>query len=151
MKNRDRKRAKPLSTFQGERKPTQPFSFTDRNYRLKDPLCTVRSNNEPELKTATGLKITSSTSYSSPGGGSINTQGMPAGTITKSFRDHQEYFVPYSLPPPIEEGSLVPISEIDPWARVAFQGIERLNRMQSKIFPKAYHSNCNLLVCAPLS
>ena len=31
----------------------------------------------------------------------------------------------------------------------AFQGIRMLNRIQSKIFPQAYHTNENLLVCAP--
>ena len=35
------------------------------------------------------------------------------------------------------------------WARPAFAGMESLNRIQSLIYPAAYLSNENLLVCAP--
>lgn len=32
---------------------------------------------------------------------------------------------------------------------MAFQGVERLNRIQSVVFDTAYHTNENLLICAP--
>lgn len=32
---------------------------------------------------------------------------------------------------------------------MAFEGYKQLNRIQSRIFSTAYHSNENLLVCAP--
>ena len=45
---------------------------------------------------------------------------------------------------------LVPVSEMqEEWARKAFSGFKALNRIQSKVFPCAYHSNDNLLICAP--
>ena len=34
-------------------------------------------------------------------------------------------------------------------AQMAFGGIKRLNVIQSKVFPTAYHSNENMLICAP--
>ena len=33
--------------------------------------------------------------------------------------------------------------------QVAFQGMKTLNRIQSVVYPTAYHSNQNLLICAP--
>lgn len=44
---------------------------------------------------------------------------------------------------------LVPISAFDEFARAAFPNYKSLNRLQSKLFEAAYHSNENLLVCAP--
>jgi activating signal cointegrator complex subunit 3 len=38
---------------------------------------------------------------------------------------------------------------LPPWARLAFQGVTSLNRVQSRIFPTAFRSNENMLVCAP--
>lgn len=32
---------------------------------------------------------------------------------------------------------------------MAFQGVKALNRIQSVVFDMAYHSNENLLICAP--
>lgn len=49
----------------------------------------------------------------------------------------------------MDKGALVPIAEFPEWAQSAFQGFRSLNPVQSKIFPKAFHSNENLLVCAP--
>lgn len=42
-----------------------------------------------------------------------------------------------SGPPPPQIGQLV------------FKGVERLNRIQSVVFPTAYNTNQNLLICAP--
>ena len=36
-----------------------------------------------------------------------------------------------------------------PWAQATFPGYKTLNRIQSRIFKTAFHSNQNLLVCAP--
>lgn len=43
----------------------------------------------------------------------------------------------------------VSISSLDEIGRVAFKGTEQLNRIQSVVYPVAYHSNENMLVCAP--
>lgn len=32
---------------------------------------------------------------------------------------------------------------------MAFEGIKTLNRIQSVVYPTAYHTNENLLICAP--
>ena len=38
---------------------------------------------------------------------------------------------------------------MEEWAQSAFEGYISLNRIQSRIYPAAFHSNENLLVCAP--
>jgi uncharacterized protein (UPF0332 family) len=43
---------------------------------------------------------------------------------------------------------LVEIAELEEWAQLAFEGMTSLNRIQSRIYPAAFHSNENLLVCA---
>lgn len=40
----------------------------------------------------------------------------------------------------------VKISELDDFAQQAFAGYKTLNRIQSRIYPTAYHSNENILV-----
>lgn len=66
------------------------------------------------------------------------------------YKTHEEITVPATrpaVPPPDEK--LVNVSELPDWARPTFAGFERLNRIQSRIFPTAFHSNENILVCAP--
>lgn len=45
--------------------------------------------------------------------------------------------------------SPVSISSLDEIGQMAFNGIEKLNRIQSIVFNAAYNSNENLLICAP--
>ena len=41
------------------------------------------------------------------------------------------------------------ITDLDEIGKVAFSGTKQLNRIQSVVYPTAYHSNENMLVCAP--
>lgn len=43
----------------------------------------------------------------------------------------------------------VNISTLDEIGQIAFRGTKQLNRIQSVVYPTAYHSNENMLVCAP--
>lgn len=43
----------------------------------------------------------------------------------------------------------IQISELDEIGKLAFKGVKELNRIQSVVFDRAYHSNDNLLICAP--
>ncbi|CAM9508719.1 unnamed protein product, partial [Hapterophycus canaliculatus] len=57
------------------------------------------------------------------------------------------------VPPPKlkrdQDQQLVPITELEPWAQLAFKGTKRLNPMQSKVYQAAFKTSENLLVCAP--
>ena len=78
-------------------------------------------------------------------------KALPPGTTRSVHPDgYEEINVPAREPGPIAAGERsVAIEELDEWAQPAFRGISTLNRIQSKIFPQAYHTNDNLLVCAP--
>lgn len=43
----------------------------------------------------------------------------------------------------------VQVADLDEIGKIAFKGVKELNRIQSVVFERAYHSNDNLLICAP--
>ena len=146
-KNRDRKKGKKhdVSTTSF---PEFEYTITDRHVLLKDPLLQRHKQNEEQLKTATGIRVTSygNSSISTKSGDNIN---LPANTKVKSTNTYQEYIVPYTPLPIIKKSNLIPISKLDKWAQEAFKGFTHFNRMQSVIYDAAYNNNNNLLVCAP--
>ncbi|PNG99612.1 Activating signal cointegrator 1 complex subunit 3, partial [Tetrabaena socialis] len=82
--------------------------------------------------------------------GGVVRGALPKGTVRKTHKGYEEVLVPAApRAPPPGENELVRISELDDWAQLAFQGYKTLNRIQSRIFPTAYNSNENILVCAP--
>ena len=97
----------------------------------------------------------SSVPLSMPGPGTTGStagghgkMAFPEGTVRKVMTGREEVFIPAPTAKvsPLE---LVPISAFDDFAQLAFQGMKSLNRMQSQVYPSAYHSNENLLICAP--
>eukprot|EP00043_Microstomoeca_roanoka_P014404 m.142887 g.142887 ORF g.142887 m.142887 type:complete len:2149 (-) comp16005_c1_seq1:147-6593(-) len=75
---------------------------------------------------------------------------LPDGSFRKSHKGYEEVYVPALKAKPMHaDESLVAISSLPEWAQKAFQGFSNLNRIQSKLYPTAFGSNENLLVCAP--
>jgi hypothetical protein len=78
-------------------------------------------------------------------------KGLPAGAKKTYKPGYEEVYIP----PPKMSGPgagerLVDVaSALEDWAQLAFKGIKRLNRIQSAVFESAYHSQENLLICAP--
>lgn len=71
-------------------------------------------------------------------------------SLHRAGKGFEEVFVPAATPaPPPKDGELVSIDFLPPWAQMAFAGYKTLNRIQSRIFDAAFHTNQNLLVCAP--
>ncbi|PSN49726.1 Activating signal cointegrator 1 complex subunit 3 [Blattella germanica] len=63
---------------------------------------------------------------------------------------YEEVNIPVSETAPLSVGNkLVSISSLDEIGQMAFQGVKSLNRIQSVVFDAAYHTNENLLICAP--
>ncbi|KAG8218769.1 Sec63-domain-containing protein [Butyriboletus roseoflavus] len=95
------------------------------------------------------------TSWSNIGGGSVLSQYgskymLPIGTTRQDYEDYQEVVIPPAKTvPPRESERLIPVSELDELARGSFPGYTFLNRIQSIVYPTAYGSNENILVCAP--
>lgn len=79
---------------------------------------------------------------------------LPKGSYQQNKKLYDIITVPApSGPPSLEESGdrLVSISEMPEWAQAAFPAGETttLNRIQSKIYPAAFQSDENLLLCAP--
>lgn len=75
---------------------------------------------------------------------------LPVDTTRQDYEEYLEVVIPPSKPiPPRRTERLIPVSELDPIARRSFPGYSSLNRIQSIVYPTAYRSNENMLVCAP--
>ena len=77
---------------------------------------------------------------------------LPPGSEKRSKKGYDEFHIPQgkpSVPAPGEKR--VPVNALPDWARPAFTtaGVTTFNRIQSKIFPTAFGTDENLLICAP--
>eukprot|EP00898_Chlorokybus_atmophyticus_P000832 jgi/Chlat1/174/Chrsp1S03247 len=81
--------------------------------------------------------------------GSLGPVKLPKGTVRKQHKGYEEVFVPPVTTSATVQDKLVQIAELPDWAQSAFAGYKTLNRIQSRIFPAAFNTNENLLVCAP--
>ena len=75
---------------------------------------------------------------------------LPEGTERWDNEDFEEITIPKTkaAAKTLNETPVL-ISSLDPYAQKAFPGYTSLNRIQSIVFPVAYASNENMLVCAP--
>jgi len=76
--------------------------------------------------------------------------GLPAGSVRTDHEKYEEYSIPAAEVGKLGVGrKLVEISEMDGLCKRTFKGYKSLNRMQSLVYPVAYKTNENLLICAP--
>lgn len=75
----------------------------------------------------------------------------PKGTVKTTMNGYEEIRVPApeQPPPPDKDEPEISVTDLPEWAQPAFPNIERLNRIQSKIYPSAFESDDNMLICAP--
>lgn len=64
-------------------------------------------------------------------------------------KGYEEVHVPAVRSVIPKDERLIPISELPTWTQAAFKGMEKLNRVQSKMYNAALQSSENLLLCAP--
>lgn len=65
-------------------------------------------------------------------------------------KQYDEVKIPANDPPPLAVGNnRINISDLDDIGKQAFANCKQLNRIQSVVYQVAYHSNENMLVCAP--
>ena len=63
---------------------------------------------------------------------------------------YEEYSIPAGKVGTLGRGrKLVEISEMDGLCKKTFKGYKSLNRMQSLVYPVAYQTSENMLICAP--
>lgn len=76
--------------------------------------------------------------------------GLPDGSKRTEHDKYEEYSIPAAKMGTLGAGrKLVEISEMDGLCRRTFKGYKALNRMQSLVYPVAYKTNENMLICAP--
>ncbi|XP_042220102.1 activating signal cointegrator 1 complex subunit 3-like [Homarus americanus] len=75
---------------------------------------------------------------------------LPEGFTRTTDSMKEEVEIPVSEQPPQDVGAkLFPVCELDKIGQMAFKGCKTLNRIQTVVYPVAYHTNENLLICAP--
>eukprot|EP01060_Flectonema_neradi_P006198 TRINITY_DN14150_c0_g1_i2.p1 TRINITY_DN14150_c0_g1~~TRINITY_DN14150_c0_g1_i2.p1 ORF type:complete len:1221 (+),score=266.35 TRINITY_DN14150_c0_g1_i2:117-3779(+) len=78
-----------------------------------------------------------------------NKQCKVPGATRVSFKGYDEVHVPASVPHKGSEEDLIPISKLPKWCQPAFEGMKRLNTIQSACCTHALSSPKNMLLCAP--
>lgn len=75
---------------------------------------------------------------------------LPVGSERLQFDKYEEYAIPAGKAGTLWPGQkLVTIKDLDGLCRNTFKGYKTLNRMQSLVYPVAYKSSENMLICAP--
>lgn len=87
-------------------------------------------------------------------GNTLNAFGkkysLPLGSTRKDEKDFEEITIPATKVGTVRAGeSLIKIKDMDMICQSTFKGYKQLNRMQSLVYPVAYKTNENLLICAP--
>lgn len=84
--------------------------------------------------------------------GAVDKISLPKGSTRTIGEGFEEIFVPPPERRPVLDSELVDVRSglaDHPYLLTAMKGVTSLNRLQSAVFPIAFHSNENLLVCAP--
>ncbi|KAI8977390.1 Sec63 Brl domain-containing protein [Mycotypha africana] len=75
---------------------------------------------------------------------------LPDGSTKRTKKGYEEIHVPAPKPEQFATGEkLVPIKSMPDWTHDAFVGPQTLNRVQSRLYPTAFGSDENILLCAP--
>ncbi|CAN8067460.1 unnamed protein product [Agarophyton chilense] len=74
---------------------------------------------------------------------------LPEGSEHVTNKDFEEWHIPAVSAVPHKSVRLIPITRMPGWAQPAFSNTQQLNRMQSQVYPCAFESDENMLLCAP--
>ncbi|KAL9108874.1 MAG: hypothetical protein Q9227_006405 [Pyrenula ochraceoflavens] len=74
---------------------------------------------------------------------------LPTGSTKRTFKGYEEIHVPAPKSKRAPGEKNIPTSELPDWARQGFGSAKELNRIQTQCYPTAFHSDGNMLVCAP--
>ncbi|CAG8523268.1 12523_t:CDS:10 [Ambispora gerdemannii] len=75
---------------------------------------------------------------------------LPVGTVQNEHHNHEEIIIPITKKsPPTRDEKLILLEDMDHLCKGTFRAYKSLNRIQSIVYPCAYESNENMLICAP--
>ncbi|KAI0557298.1 activating signal cointegrator 1 complex subunit 3 helc1 [Gracilaria domingensis] len=121
-----------------------------RDFSQSDPFATKElggSSYAERQKAFPGIGMASDSAI-----GTIDRVGLPKGSTREVSSGYEEIFVPPPMKKDNRNVELVKISTAfaeDPELLECMRGVTTLNRLQTTVFPSAFHSEENLLVCAP--
>ena len=133
-----------LSHLQSREQREQALQHQDYEHKIAT-LEPARYLKEPDYPHV--YKVHSSRNTLAVGG---RKYGLPGGSKRTDHEKYEEYLIPAAKVGTLGVGrKLVGISEMDGLCRRTFKGYKALNRMQSLVYPVAYKTNENMLICAP--
>ena len=133
-----------LSRLQSKKQRDQSLQHQDHTHKIGslDPAQSYNSHQYPHV-----YKAHSAGNSLAVGG---RKYGLPDGSTRSEHERYEEYLIPAAKVGTLGVGrKLVAISEMDGLCRRTFKGYKALNRMQSLVYPVAYKTNENMLICAP--
>ncbi|KAI9356548.1 Sec63 Brl domain-containing protein [Zopfochytrium polystomum] len=75
---------------------------------------------------------------------------LPEGSFKRTKKGYDEYHVPAPKQSPLAPTEkIIEISAMPKWTQKAFPKADKLNRVQSKVYPVAFKEDVNMLLCAP--
>eukprot|EP00178_Gracilaria_changii_P024479 TRINITY_DN737_c0_g1_i1.p1 TRINITY_DN737_c0_g1~~TRINITY_DN737_c0_g1_i1.p1 ORF type:complete len:2198 (-),score=297.01 TRINITY_DN737_c0_g1_i1:5150-11743(-) len=74
---------------------------------------------------------------------------LPEGSEHLTNKEYEEWHIPAVRALPRKYVKLIQVSHMPEWARSAFSNTQQLNRVQSQVYPCAFGSDENMLLCAP--
>lgn len=133
--------------------PSGLLTKAERDARLR------QQDREHKSAPLSEAQIRSGTEYphvykANDAGNTLSSHGkkyaLPMGSERIEREKYEEYSIPAAKVGTLGRGrKLVEISEMDGLCRGTFKGIKALNRMQSLVYPVAYNTSENMLICAP--
>ena len=133
-----------LGRLQSKKQREQALQHQDNVHKTAS-LDPARNLNEPGYPHV--YKVHSARNTLAVGG---RKYGLPDGSKRTEHEKYEEYLIPAAKVGTLGVGrKLVEISEMDGLCRRTFNGYKALNRMQSLVYPVAYKTNENMLICAP--
>lgn len=74
---------------------------------------------------------------------------LPEGSFKRSKKGYEEVHVPAPKKAMVKDIKNILVSDMPEWVRPVFGNTEKLNFIQSKLYPMAFEKDDNLLICAP--
>nr|XP_018669768.1 activating signal cointegrator 1 complex subunit 3 [Ciona intestinalis] len=150
---REEKKAKKLLKSMIQQNDEDDSDFLPRNKPLlltSEPTFSLRNNLRlPAAEKFPGVYDGQTVTQQSAAFVGGVRMALPEGVDVKNTKRFEEVSIPATIGYAGQPWPLVKITELDEIGQMAFNGIKKLNTIQSRVFETAYRTNENLLICAP--
>jgi antiviral helicase SLH1 len=134
-------------------RPSGLLSKEEREARLRQADHDHKNAKLAPANTSSGEEYPHIYRSSKQSGNTLSAHGtkfaLPMGSERLEREKYEEYSIPAAAAHPIAAHTLVAIDQMDGLCKGTFKGYKALNRMQSLVYPVAYNTSENMLICAP--